>query len=319
MSRLPPPRAPRSSTPVALLLGLALACLAALAGCQRGTDPAAAGGAAHLRTASALPARRPVDAVHVLAGRLLARDGPGFARLAVPPALHARLVAGWSAGTTRWPLDELPLDSRIPRMLAALQAPGAEQALMSTFRRQFAGADRDIDQAIRTLVVFGGEYVQADGGYPEAERAHVMQALTAVGDWALAAPLADPARAQPFFAALAAAARRSGIDARAGEADYAKLGMKASLERLSPFLATLVAQLRRQYALDLDASLRGLRVSLLDQSGERARLRLQYRLAGRPIDAVVPVRRIDGHWYLTDYVARAEASLAPPLPGQTMR
>ena len=86
--------------------------------------------------------------------------------------------------------------------------------------------------------------------------------------------------------------------------------MQASLTRLSPFLATLFAQLRQQYGLDLDASLRALRVTLLQQTGDTARLRLQYPLAGRDIDAVVPAVRIDGHWYLADFVERAEASLA---------
>ena len=289
---------------LALCLGLALGCLPA---CQRGPVP---GPVAPQATAEAA-ATRPVDAVYVLRDRLLARDGAGFVRLAVPPALHAQLEAAWSQGQSRWPLDELPLDTHISRMLVALQAPQADKALMTTFRRQFAHADKDIDQAVRTLVVFGGEYVQKAPDYTAAEREHVVQAIAAVGDWAVAAPLSDPARARRFFTALVAAAQRSGIDGKAGNAAFARLGMDDSLRRLSPFLATLLAQLRDQYGLDLDASLRGLDVRLLEQTGDSARLRLRYTLAGRPIDAIVPVVRIDGHWYLADLVARAEASLGP--------
>jgi hypothetical protein len=181
---------------------------------------------------------------------------------------------------------------------------------MATFRRQFAGADRDIDQAIRTLVLFGGEYVQKEADYTPEEREHVAQALVAVGDWARAAPLSDPKHAQAFFGALVAAANRSGIDGKAGNAAYAVLGMQGSLNRLSPFIATLLAQLRIQYGLDADASLRGMDVRLLEQTGDTARLRLRYTLAGQPIDAIVPVVRIDGHWYLADFVRRAEVSLA---------
>ena len=111
-------------------------------------------------------------------------------------------------------------------------------------------------------------------------------------------------------AELTAAARRSGIEGKAGPAAYATLGMDPSLNRLSPFIATLLAQLRSQYGLDLDASLRGMQVRLLEQTGDSARLRLRYQLAGSEIDAVVPVQRIDGHWYLVDFLRRAEASLA---------
>lgn len=292
-----------------------LLCATLLAGCQpRPATPAPAADAAPpARRSQPQPASRPVDAVHVLRERLLARDGLGFARLAVPPALFARLEQGWRDGHSTWPLDELPLDARIPGMLAALQTPNAEKALMATFRRQFAGADRDIDQAIRTLAVFGGEFVQNDPGYGKDEREHIAQAIAATSAWAMRAPLADPARAQPFFAALAAAARRSGIDAKAGRDAYKAMGMAQGLNRLTPFFATLLDQLRRQYALDLDASLRSAQASLLQQTGDSARLRLRYTLAGREIDAVVPVVRIDGHWYLAEYVARAEQSLpAPP-------
>ncbi len=301
-----PPR-PRFRLRIVAALACCLA-LSGLAGCRDGAggDGGRIGVAA---SRQAQAANKPIDAAYVLRDRLLARDGAGFARLAVPPALHARLAEGWRTGQTRWPLDELPLDTRLPKMLAALQAKNAQSALMATFRRQFAGADRDIDQAIRTLVLFGGDYVQKEADYTPEERDHVTQAIAAFGDWALAAPLSDPKRAQPFFTALAAAARRSGIDGKAGNAAYAALGMDATLNRLSPFIATLLAQLRAQYGLDVDAALRGLDVRLLDQTGDTARLRLRYTLAERPIDAIVPAVRLDGHWYLADFVTRAESSL----------
>ena len=286
-----------------------------LPACQRDGAPDA-GAIRVAAPAPAKPATKPVDAVNVLAARLLARDGAGFARLAVPPAVHGRLVDGWAAGTTRWPLDELPLDARLPGMLAALQANNADKALQATFRRQFKGADRDIDDAVRTLALFGGDYVQKEADYTPEERAHVTQAIASLSRWAVAAPLSDPTRAERLFKALATAAKRSGIDGKAGNAAYAALGMDASLRRMSPFLATLLAQLRKDYGFDLDASLRGLDVRLLEQTGDRARLRLRYPLAGSDVDAIVPAVRIDGHWYLADLVRRAEASLVATDAGK---
>lgn len=297
---------PLRTAPLRCLALIGLLCW--LPACQQ--DRATDAGAIRIAApAKAQPAARPVDAVRVLAARLLARDGVGFTRLAVPPALHARLVQGWRAGDTRWPVDELPLDARLPGMLAALQAKGAGKALQSSFRRQFKGADRDIDEAVRTLAQFSGEYVQKEADYTPEEREHVTQAIGALSRWAVAAPLSDPARAERLFTALTAAATRSGIDGKAGNDAYAALGMDASLGRLSPFIATLLAQLRKDYGFDLDASLRGLEVRLLEQTGDRARLRLRYPLAGSDIDAIVPVVRIDGHWYLADFVQRAEVSL----------
>ncbi|MBZ0086600.1 MAG: hypothetical protein K8F33_00635 [Thermomonas sp.] len=296
----------RRATRHALLLAFALA-LSWLAGCRPGTD--AGKGAAELR---ARAAERPVDAIYVLRDRLLARDGAGFARVALPPALHAQVEAAWRDGRSRWPLEELPLDSDIPRMLAALQEPDAARSLTASFQRHIAGADGDIDQAVRTLVVFGSSYIETDPDYTPEEREHVDQAMTALGDWALAAPLSDPKHAQHLFAALAAAATHTGIDGRRAHADLARLGMTTSLSRLSRFYSTLLAQLRLQYGLDFDASLRSVNASLQQQTGDSARLRLQYRLGTASIDAIVPVVRIDGHWYLADYVARARRALGGP-------
>lgn len=289
---------------------LLTALLAGVVGCKPPTAPEDRDG---MQEASEpAPAARPVDAVYVLRDRLLARDGVGFARVAVPPALHAELRRAWRDGRSRWPLDELPLDARIPAMLAALQAPAADKQLMTTFRKQFAGADADIDQAVRALVVFGTEYVQRDPGYSDDARAHAAQMITAIGHWATAAPLDDPKRAQRFFSTLAAAAVRTGIDGHAGWPAFAALGMTQGLNRLSPFFATLLAQLRQQYGLDIDASLRSLHVSLVEQTGDQARLRLQYTLAGTPIDTLATAVRIDGRWYLADYVQDAQRSLAAP-------
>jgi hypothetical protein len=284
---------------------LALLACFGLAACQQ---PAGE----RVPAAPAEAATRPVDAVYLLRDRLLARDGAGFARLAVPPDLHAQLGQAWREGRSRWPLDELPLDARLPAMLAALQAPNAETALMASFNRQFAHADHDIDQAVRTLVVFGTEYVARDPTLGPDERAQTLQAIEALGRWAIQAPLDDPARAHRFFIALTAAARRTGLDGQAGWPALAALGMTQSLNRLSPFFATLLAQLRQQYGLDLDATLRGLDVRLVEQTGDQARLHLHYLLAGTPVDAELRAVRLDGHWYLADYVERAQRSLAGP-------
>lgn len=288
----------------------AVALLAlALSACQPATDNTPTR-SQHGATAEPVAASRPVDAVYFLRDRLLARDGAGFAKIAVPPELHAQLETAWKAGQSRWPLDELPLDARIPRMLAALQAPNADKTLLKTFKRQFSGADADIDQAIRTLVVFGSGYIEKDPSYNDEERKHTAQAIQAIGRWAVAAPLADAKRAQPFFSALSAAAMRTGIDGNAKWQSFLTFGMTQSLNRLSPFFATLIAQLHEEYGLDLDASLRSARVTLLQQLDDHAVLRLQYTLAGQDIDALLPAVRIHNRWYLADYVQRAQLSVA---------
>ncbi len=56
--------------------------------------------------------------------------------------------------------------------------------------------------------------------------------------------------------------------------------MDRSLQRLGPFFVRM-EQVLRDYGLDFDAALKGMRVSLVEQTGDQAKVRLQYTLAGR--------------------------------------
>jgi hypothetical protein len=283
------------------LCALALACLA-MAGCRRepGEPPAA--------PADTGAARKPAQAVRQLTAHLRANELEAFALEAVPPDLHARLVIAWREGRTRWPLDELPFGRRLPAMLAALAAPGSELALQKTFDHQFAGADRELRSAATTLGQFGTQYLANEGDYSDDERQHYAQLIGAASQWAMQAPLGDRARAHRAIATLATAARRTRL---ASEADFRTAGMDASLRRIGPF-ADALKQALAGYGLDLDADLATLDASLQQQTGDRAKVRMRYRFAGQDIDTVVSMRRIDGRWYLVDYLRHAEAALARP-------
>lgn len=266
-----------------------LLCL--LAACQRQQDGAT----------------RPAQAVQALAERLRDNDLTGFAAIAVPPALHARLEAGWRDGRSRWPLEELPLDERLPGLLAVLSAENADAELQAAFDREFARAGRELQAAAAALSLFGMQYVRTEGDYSEEERAHYLQSIDALSRWASTAPLSDPQRARRTIALLTAAARRSGID---DDADFAALGMDGSLRRLQPVFAAFKRAFAG-YGLDLDASFASVDARLLQHTGDTARVQLRYRLGPDEIDSVVSMQRIDGRWYLRDYLRHAEASLAP--------
>ena len=55
---------------------------------------------------------------------------------------------------------------------------------------------------------------------------------------------------------------------------------------------------------------------LLEQTGERARVAVNYTLAGQPVAAEVELERHDGRWYLTDLLRHAEVEAAgvPAVP-----
>lgn len=282
---------------LALLLAAALAT--ASSGCGRGPDTAAD---------AAPAAQRPVDAVLAPAARLRDNDLAGFARVAVPPALHADLATAWAEGRSRWPLEELPLHEQLPRMIAALSAPAAERTLMAAFERQFTGAEGELRHAVQTLGAFGVQYIRADPDLDDAERDRQTQLLVALSRWALRAPLTDPERARRALARLCAAARATGLDS---DRAFRDAGMAESLRRMSAFLAAAKPVLA-DYGLELDAGLDSLDATLERPAGDRARLRMRYALAGETIDVRVGIERHGDRWYRSDWLRRAEAAAARP-------
>ena len=281
--------------------GVLLVLFAFAGGCERIAPPARA-------PASPLPAQ----AVQELVDDLRRDDFAGYARHAVPPELHARLEAAWREGRTLWPLTELPLDTRFQGFLTALAEPRSEQKLLATYRRQFAGAHGEIRTAAKTLGLFTAQYVANEAAYSDAERDHYRQLVAALAAWGQRAPLGDAQRARQVIPQVTLAARSTGLGAPDG---LRQAGMVRSLQRLSPFFVRMERVLAQQYGLDFDAALAGMRVTLAEQTGDHARVRLQYTLAGQPIDAFVLLERRAGRWYLSDLLRRAEAEAsAPPRP-----
>ncbi len=275
---------------------LTLCLLLAAAGCQRESTPPL------LRSG----ASKPAQAVQLLTRHLHDNDLAAFARDAVPPKLHAQLETAWREGRTRWPLDELPFDKRLPGLLDALAAPGSEARLQQVFDRQFAGSHVELKAAAASLGLFGVQYIRSEGAFSDAERAHYAQFIEAISRWGMTAPLDDPQRARKAIPQLASAARQTGLRT---EAEFAKAGMQRSLKKMAPFLTT-TKQVLASYGLALDDSLRGMQARLQQQTGDRATVRMRYTLGGQAIDTVVEVERHGGRWYLSDYLRHAEAAVS---------
>ncbi len=255
----------------------------------------------------------PAAAVHQLAVHLRGNDLVGYARAMVTADQYARLETAWREDRSRWPLTELPLSDELPALLAALSRPGAEKELQQQFDAQVAGQGAGIRQAARSLGMFGVQYLRNQGGYSPEQRAHYVQLVTALSEWAAAAPLAERGHAQAAIAELTAAVRQSGL--KGGE-DLHAAGMEASLRRLGPVLAALKKVLAG-YGLPLDTSLDELRTGLVNQQGELARVRIQYPLGAQQIDTTASLVRRQGHWYLQrtqDEVERLLAAPAAPVP-----
>ena len=277
--------------------------IAWLPGCGGpGESPNAASATAEVRHGAATPAGAVGDPVAALRRNALA----DVARIALPPTLHAQTEASWREGRSRWPLTELPLDDSLPGMLETLSAPDAERKLQARFRQQVSGQTRALQEAARSLGLFGKQYLMREGDYNAQQRSHYVRMIDAVSAWAARAPLGDPARGRESIHLLVRGAARTGLK---GDADLTRLGMTGSLQALAP-LYIAAKQALGLYGLGVDAALASLKAETVRTGGDEADVRVRYTLAGREIETVMKAVRVDGRWYLADYLAAAEASLA---------
>lgn len=295
------PRSSSCSRPY--LWFLSLVALLLLAGCRR--------------TPQELPgaATEPAASIRQLAQHLRDNDLAGYARAAVPPAQYAELEGAWSQGDSRWPLTELPLDEKLPSLLATLSEKNAEQQLRRAFKAQLEGQAASVRQAAHSLELFGVQYITHQGDYSPAQRAHYVQRVIALSGWAQTAPLSDPQLAQAAITTLTTAARATGLDSAQA---FQHTGMTASLQRLGPFAAAL-KQVLAGYGLKLDDSLDQLRAGLVTQQGDQATVRVQYPLAGQELDLQVALVRRDGHWYPAQTLAEVDTLLATARAAEQAR
>lgn len=245
----------------------------------------------------------PVEAVARLIGDLRANDPAAYARHAVPPALHRQAAEAWARGESNWPLNALPLDEHLPTLISTLAAPQAEKTLLASYNQQFAGAHRELRSAAAALGLFATQYVASADEYSVEQRSHYTQLVSALAEWGRSAPLGDPTLARQAIPQLVGAARTTGL---AAPGALQRTGMEHSLERLGPFLARF-KQVLLPYGLDLDATLDSMRVELVEQTGDRARVRVEYELAGRTVSGVMVMERREGQWYPRRALERLEA------------
>lgn len=291
------------SAPAPFAAAMVLAAAIIVGGCNRNPESVS------------IPAAgdTPVAAVNQLLEDLRGNDLVAYAEHALPSKLHQEVAMAWSEGRTTWPLSELPLSEQLPGFIVTLAEPDAEKTLLAAFRRQFSGADRELRTAASTLGLFAAQYVERSNSYSDAERKHYVQLIVALSNWGKNAPLSDPALAKAAVPQLVAAARLTGLGQPGA---LRQAGMERSLTRLGLLLARLKTVLIG-YGLDIDATLDGAQTRLIEQTGDTAKVSLDYTVAGATVDAQILLERREGRWYLSNLLRHAGDQAAAPSPAAT--
>ncbi|KFN49557.1 hypothetical protein [Arenimonas composti] len=249
----------------------------------------------------------PVAAVEAQAQALRDDDLVRWAKLAMPPALYARLDAQRRRTATE-PVDED--DAReYAEWMARLTAPDAETALMRDVDAKLAEFEAEVgDQwplMQAAMAMFIQAAIEANGDIEASEKAHARDLAGGFVYWIKPTLVADRERARRAIAEVTATARA--LDLPTLEQVQA-LPLDEALAKAGIVFAGL-KRVAKVYDVDLDAALDAVRVEAVSVDGDGAVVRVGYPLFGRDLRFEMPMQRFDGGWYSASTVRDIEADL----------
>lgn len=287
---------------------LLLACLA-LAGCHR--DRAELSGGA-----------TPKAAIQQSIALIRAGHFADFVQQALPPADYARLREDWRRDPAGEQLFSNSVRDRANRVLQALAAPGAPTRLNAELLPRLAAAQDKFGDQVLVIVGVGqallDKRIAASTSLTAEQKQHVQDILAALAPWVRKTGWFDADKARQAIASAAATTRALKLTRveQLQSADF-----DAAMHTYARVFAG-TEQLLSIYGLSIDDALVSTRVMLLPGAGNephRARVRIAYTLAGKPLSAQINMIELDGRWYSQALVNAARAQHArlstPPVVG----
>lgn len=271
--------------------------------------------ACHSRDETAAVAESPEAAAQQSVALLRSGDFAGFWRHALPPQDYAMLRADWGkARAAEAPLTDAER-AHIDATLHQLAAPDAEATLNAQLQPWLADAQARYGDQLPLLVGIGralaSSSIDANPDLSDTQKRYATAWIEALGPWAQQAPWFDPDRARQAVRVVVATARK--LDLRDAQSlrsmgfDQAMHSYAIAFEGLKQVLAL--------YGLPIDQALASAHVVPLDYHPPYARVRIEYRLLGKPLSIESTLIQQDGHWYdqdLLQSVRQAHQRLAAP-------
>lgn len=256
----------------------------------------------------------PVAAVRGLADAVHDNDLVRYSRLSVPPDLHRKMEARWTAKLAVAPPPSADQVAEYSRWMTRLTEPGAEAKLFKSLDPKLAKFESETRAqwplVKATAGIFINGVIQANDRLTPAEKNHAKAVGDALMGWLQPKVVTDRASARKTIAVLTATARA--LDLPTLPASQS-LEMIPALEK-GGLLLKGAKDIGRIYGIDGDAALAGVTARVAALDGDVATMDVSYPLLGKTVNFQMQLLRRDGRWYSADAVRSAEAELAQPLP-----
>lgn len=284
---------------LAALLGLALA------GCQSEPQQAA--------DAKTLAADSPADAATRIAKDLKDNNLLGAVQAAVPPAHFEKLKLEYDQGRKEPPSAEDR--ASFAESMGKLTAPNAEQALMAELEPMLQKFEAEMAAQMPLMVGMGRgfaqQWVQESKEFSAEQKKQVGDLLDAVAKWLQEVKLTDRELARQAIAKAVSTARA--LELKTID-DLQALSFEQAMGKGGIAFAG-IKDILALYGLKVDEALGSVSANVLAQEGDSAKISMQYRLFGQPLQVETDMVRRDGRWYGKDSLAQLDREAAAIAAG----
>ena len=262
----------------------------ALTACHGKDDPSQPGGST------------PEAALQSSVELIKAGDFNGLWKHTLPPADYATLRGDWASQQKKQQPVTDQDRARFNDTMQQLTAPGAESKLYAELQPKLAAMESKYKDQIPVLISVGEALVKnavaQNKSIGAEQKTQVDAALDVLAPWAQQAPWFDAAKAKQTVDIAVATARK--LDLKSPDQLHT-MDFDTTMRKYSIGYAGL-KQLLANYGLSIDDTLDSVKVTELDNSNGRARVKIDYTLLGKPLSSESKLVQIDNRWYSQDMV-----------------
>lgn len=260
--------------------------------------------------ATAKATANPADAITAAAQKLKEGDVLAVIQLSVPPARYEKLKTEWKAKMAEDPpTEEEKLEFQ--GTMAKLTAPGAEDALLAEAEPELVKFDTEIAPQLPMWIGMGQGFVmqsvQANAEMTAEQKKQASDVITAMVGWLQGVKLSDRALVKQAIGEAVETARALDLktldEARALEFEPAMAKFGIAFQGVKDVL--------KVYGLDLNQTFDSVKANVVSETGDNAKVKVDYSLFGQALSTETEMVKIDGRWYGKDTIAQIEKELAP--------
>ena len=258
----------------------------------------------------------PEAAITSNAALLKAGDFASLMQNSLPPEKYAQFKTEWTNQKDEEPVTEEDR-KKFADMMAQLTAPDAEAKLYAEAGPKLKALEQQYQSQVPMYVNMGRGFAQnmaeQSQDLSDEEKRQSVDAINAIGDWAVTAKFADQELLKQSIAVAVATARTLQLktidEVRAMDYDTAmKKGQVAFLG---------VKKILALYGLSLDDSLDSVKPTLVSSTADTAKVKVDFKLLGKPMSTETDMVRQDGRWYGKDTLEKLMLPAPDPAAPDT--